>query len=49
MPRWRDRVEDSGLTGDDIQRLGVLTFLLWPEGSLFKRTEFKRRNGKRGW
>src|SRR6266446_2215390 len=41
MPRWRDWVEDSGLTGDDVQRLAVLTFLLWPKGSLFERTEFK--------
>jgi hypothetical protein len=49
MPRWRDWVEDSGLTGDDVQRLAVLTFLLWPKGSLFERTEFKRRNGKRDW
>jgi len=49
MPRWRDWVEDSGLTGNDVQRLAVLTFLLWPQGSLFERTEFKRRNGKRGW
>jgi hypothetical protein len=49
MPRWRDWVEDSGLTGDEVQRLALLTFLLWPKGSLFERTEFKRRNGKRGW
>jgi hypothetical protein len=49
MPRWRDWVEDAGLTGDDVQRLAVNTFLLWPKGSLFERTEFKRRNGKRGW
>jgi hypothetical protein len=49
MPRWRDWVEDSGLRGDDVQRLAVLTFLLWPAGSIFAGTEFKRRNGKRGW
>ena len=49
MPRWRDWVEDSGLTGADVQRLAVATFLLWPQGSLFERTELKRRNGKRGW
>ena len=49
MPRWRDWVEDAGLTGDDVQRLAVMTFLLWPQGSLFERTEFKRRNVKRGW
>ena len=49
LPRWRDWVEDAGLTGDDVERLAVRTFLLWPKGSLFERTEFKRRNGKRGW
>jgi hypothetical protein len=49
MPRWRDWVEDSGLKGDDVQRLAVVTLLLWPKGSLFERTEFRRRNGKRGW
>lgn len=49
VPRWRAWVEESGLRGDDVQRLATLTFLLWPEGSLFERTECKRRNGKRGW
>jgi len=49
VPRWRDWVVDQGLTGDKVQQLAVLTFLIWPEGSLFERTEFKRRNGKRGW
>ena len=49
MPRWRDWVEDAGLTGDDVQRLAVFTLLLWPKGSILERTEFRRRNGKRGW
>ena len=49
VPRWRDWVEDSGLKGEDVQRLAVWTLLLWPKGSIFERTEFKRRNGKKGW
>src|SRR5882672_8525508 len=38
-PRWREWVEDSGLTVDEVQRLAVMTFLLGPRGSLFERTE----------
>jgi hypothetical protein len=49
MPRWRDWVEDAGLRGEDVQSLAVRTFLLWPKDSLLERTEFRRRNGKRGW
>jgi hypothetical protein len=41
VPRWRDWVEDAGLTGDDVQYLAVATYLLWPQGSLFERTEFR--------
>ena|SRR6266487_6194997 len=49
VPRWRDWVEDEGLDPDEVQPLAVRTGLLWPKGSLFERTECKRRNGKRGW
>lgn len=49
LPRWRDWVEDAGLTGDDVQRLAVLTLLVWPKHSFLERTEFRRRDGKRGW
>lgn len=49
VPRWRDWVEDEGLDPGEVQPLAVSTGLLWPRGSLFERTECKRRNGKRGW
>jgi hypothetical protein len=49
VPRWRDWVIDNGLHADDVQRAAALTGLVWPRGSLFERTEFRRRNGTRGW
>jgi hypothetical protein len=49
VPRWRDWVEDHGLKPEDVQELAVKTGLLWPEGSLSERTEFRRRDGRRGW
>ena len=49
IPRWRDWVIDQGLQPDDVQDLAVAANLIWPRGSLFERTECRRRNGKRGW
>ena len=49
VPRRRDWVIDSGLTPEDVQPLAVKTGLLWPAGHPFERTEFRRRDGKRGW
>ena len=49
IARWRDWVEDSGVMPDEVQPLAFRTGLVWPRGSFFERTEFKRRNGKRGW
>jgi hypothetical protein len=49
IPRWRDWVEDSGLAPGDVQDLAVRVGLLWPVGSRFERTEFPRRDGRRGW
>lgn len=48
MPRWRDWVEDQGLSGKDVERWAVATGLMWPSGFLLERTEGKRRSGKRG-
>ena len=48
VPRWRDWVEDKGLTPGEVQALAVSTGLIWPKGPVFERTEFKRRNGERG-
>jgi len=49
VPRWRDWVIDNGLRAEDVQRAAKLTGLVWPRGFLFERTEFRRRNGTRGW
>ena len=49
VPRWRDWVQDHGLVPEDVQALAVRTGLLWPKGSFVERTEFRRRDGRRGW
>ncbi|MGE0761398.1 MAG: hypothetical protein AB7O38_30570 [Pirellulaceae bacterium] len=49
VPRWRDWVEANGISPEAVQRLAVRTGLLWPRGSLMERTEFRRRDGRRGW
>ena len=49
LPRWRDWVEENGLAPEDVQSLAGNTLLLWPKGSIFERTEFRRKSGKRGW
>ena len=49
VPRWRDWVEENGLAPEDVQSLAAGTGLLWPRGSFFERTEFRRKGGKRGW
>lgn len=49
VPRWRDWVEEKGLAPEDVQALATATGLLWPRGSFFERTEFRRKGGKRGW
>ncbi len=49
IPRWRDWVVASGLAPGDVEPLAVRTGLLWPRGSFFERTEFRRKNGAKGW
>ena len=49
VPRWRDWIVDRGLTPDDVQDAAVRAALLWPRGLFFERTEFRRRDGRRGW
>ena len=49
ISRWRDWVEDKGLAPEDVQSLAASSGLLWPQGSFFERTEFRRKGGKRGW
>ncbi|HKS07118.1 MAG TPA: hypothetical protein VJR92_12480 [Gemmatimonadaceae bacterium] len=49
IARWRDWVEAQGLRPDDVQPIAENSLLIWERGSFFERTEFKRRNGRRGW
>ncbi|MBV8757600.1 MAG: hypothetical protein JO257_10005 [Deltaproteobacteria bacterium] len=49
VPRWRDWVEDQGLAPDDVYPLALRSYLVWPRGSFIERTEFRRRDGRRGW
>ncbi len=49
IPHWRDWVERKGLAPDDVQPLAQKVGLLWPRGSFFEKTEFRRSNGRRGW
>lgn len=49
VPRWRDWVLDHGLRPRDVQASAEAIGLLWPEGSWFERTEFRRRDGRKGW
>jgi len=49
VPQWRDWVESQGLAPEDVQGLAAATGLVWPRGSFVERTEFRRKNGKRGW
>lgn len=49
VPRWRDWVLDQGLRPSDVQDRAEAIGLLWPQGSWFERTEFPRRDGRKGW
>ena len=49
VPRWRDWVEDQGIAPEDVESRAVRSGLLWPRGSFVERTEFRRRDGRRGW
>lgn len=49
VPRWRDWVIDHGLQPEDVQKYAQATGLIWRRGSIFERTEFRRRDGTRGW
>jgi len=49
VPRWRDWVEDQGIAPEEVQEEAERIGLLWPRGSRWERTEFRRRNGRKGW
>src|SRR5260370_10420939 len=43
VPRWRDWALYRGLDPDRLQKFAFRTSLTWPRGSLFEKTEFRRR------
>ena len=43
VPRWRNWAHTRGADPEDLQALGVQANLLWPKGSVFERTEIRRR------
>jgi hypothetical protein len=43
VPRWRRWAINRGSAPEALQRIGQRTGLLWPEGSLLSRTEFRMR------
>ena len=49
MPRWRDWVEDSGLTGDDVQCLAVIAFSSVAAGFIIRTRGIQTTQRKRGW
>ena len=44
VPRWRRWAIKQGAAPDQLQRLAAATLLVWPEGSIFERTEFRPRD-----
>ena len=47
--RWRNYVEDSGLTGDDVQCLAVITFSSVTAGFIIRTRGIQTTQRKRGW
>ena len=45
IPQWRAWALQRGADPEELQDLAVSQQLVWPKGSLFERTEF-RRNGR---
>jgi hypothetical protein len=43
VPRWRDWALDRGIDPERLQKFAFRTGLTWPKGSLFERTEFRKR------
>jgi hypothetical protein len=44
VPRWREWAKRRGADKEQTQRLAQRTLLVWPQGSLFEKTEFPTRN-----
>jgi hypothetical protein len=45
VPRWRRWAIRRGAAPEQLQRLAAATWLVWPKGSIFERTEFRPRHG----
>jgi hypothetical protein len=43
VSRWRDWALNRGIDPDRLQKFAFRTGLTWPKGSLFERTEFRRK------
>ena len=43
VPPWRDWAHHRGVDQGRLQKFAVRTGLTWPKGSLFERTEFRRK------
>lgn len=41
IPRWRRWALRRGVPPAELQKWGVLTFLVWPRGWIFEKTEFR--------
>jgi TRAP-type C4-dicarboxylate transport system permease small subunit len=46
VPRWRDWAHAAGLDPDALQKSAELTCLVWPRGSIFEKTEFRRARSR---
>jgi hypothetical protein len=43
-PRWREWAKEKGADEELTSALAVRAGLVWPKGSFFEKTEFRRRN-----
>ncbi len=41
IPHWRRRALQQGVPADELQKLAVMTGLVWPKGWIFEKTGFK--------
>ena len=44
IPRWRRWAHQQGADPDKLQKLALMTGLVWPKGWIFEKTEFKLKD-----
>lgn len=49
VPRWRDWLDDEGISEASVYRLAISSGLVFPRGFYLEGTELRRRDGTRGW